>query len=124
MWVALNNDDCLKDKLDKLALRRVEETERRRAAGNPNLFTGHMFDGSNLSLQENLDISAKLLPLRRRDESIHPGPSIACGPKDDEADGDRKRIASDQRRAWCMSRPGCGGERRPRAPPSFPPTAN
>src|SRR5262249_54071981 len=91
IYVALHTDHCLKDKLDKFVLPLVEETERRRAAGHPNLFTGHMFDGSNLSLQENLDISAKLLPLRRRDESIHPGPSIACGPKDDEADGDRKK---------------------------------
>src|SRR3954447_15695164 len=61
IYVALHTDHCLKDKLDKFVLPLVEETERRRAAGRPNLFTGHLFDGSNLLLQENLDISAKLL---------------------------------------------------------------
>src|SRR5689334_21871821 len=61
IFVALHTDHCLKDKLDKFVLPLVEETEKRRAAGRPNLFTGHMFDGSNLTLQENLDISATLL---------------------------------------------------------------
>ena len=51
IYVALHTDHCLKDKLDKFVLPLVEETEKRRAAGRPNLFTGHMFDGSNLSLQ-------------------------------------------------------------------------
>ena len=35
----------------------VEETERRRKAGLPNLFNSHMFDGSALPLKENLDIA-------------------------------------------------------------------
>src|SRR3954449_10942965 len=61
IYVALHTDHCLKDKLDKFVGPLVDETERRRAAGQPNLFTGHMFDGSNLSLAENLEISAKLL---------------------------------------------------------------
>src|SRR4029434_5597527 len=61
IYVALHTDHCLKDKLDKFVLPLVEETEKRRAAGRLNLFTGHMFDGSNLSLKENLDISAKLI---------------------------------------------------------------
>jgi fructose/tagatose bisphosphate aldolase len=61
IYVALHTDQCLKDKLDKFVVPLVEETERRRAAGQPNLFTGHMFDGSNLALPENLEISAKLL---------------------------------------------------------------
>jgi fructose-bisphosphate aldolase class II len=39
----------------------VAETERRRAAGLPNLFSSHMFDGSALPLNENLDIAVKLL---------------------------------------------------------------
>src|ERR1700758_2004814 len=56
-YVALHTDHFLKDKLDKFVRPLVDETEKRRAAGRPNLFTGHMFDGSNLSLQENLDIS-------------------------------------------------------------------
>ncbi|MBV8275950.1 MAG: class II fructose-bisphosphate aldolase, partial [Verrucomicrobia bacterium] len=61
IYVALHTDHCLKDKLDKFVLPLVEETERRRATGQPNLFTGHMFDGSNLALKENLEISVGLL---------------------------------------------------------------
>jgi fructose-bisphosphate aldolase, class II len=55
IYVALHTDHCLKDKLDKFVLPLVEETEKRRAVNRPNLFTGHMFDGSNLPLQENLE---------------------------------------------------------------------
>jgi fructose-bisphosphate aldolase class II len=59
--VALVTDHCLAEKLDQFVTPLVDETERRRAAGRPNLFNGHMFDGSNLSLTENLDIAVKLL---------------------------------------------------------------
>ena len=58
--VALHTDHCQADKLETFVLPLVEETERRRAAGRPNLFTGHMFDGSTLPLKENLDIAARL----------------------------------------------------------------
>src|SRR6201982_3219993 len=61
IYVALHTDHCLKDKLDKFVIPLVEETERRRGAGRPNLFNSHIFDGSNLPLKTNLDISVKLL---------------------------------------------------------------
>src|SRR5580765_6592201 len=61
IYVALHTDHCLKDKLEKFFIPLVELTEKRRAAGQPNLFTGHMFDGSNLSLGENLETAGKLL---------------------------------------------------------------
>ena len=61
IYIALHTDHCQADKLDKFVIPLVEETERRRAAGQPNLFNSHMFDGSNLPLQENLDIAVKLL---------------------------------------------------------------
>jgi fructose-bisphosphate aldolase class II len=61
IYVALNTDHCTAGNLDKFVIPLVEETERRRAAGKPNLFTAHMFDGSALPLQENLDIAVKLL---------------------------------------------------------------
>src|SRR6188508_3624107 len=61
IYVALHTDHCQADKLDAFVTPLVEETERRRAAGAPNLFNGHMFDGSALPLKENLDIAAKLL---------------------------------------------------------------
>jgi len=61
IYVALHTDHCQADKLDKFVIPLVEETERRRAAGKPNLFNSHMFDGSALPLKENLDIAKKLL---------------------------------------------------------------
>src|SRR5512145_2142663 len=60
VYVALHTDHCLAEKLGKFVIPLVEETERRRAAGRPNLFNSHMFDGSNLPLNENLDIAEKL----------------------------------------------------------------
>jgi fructose-bisphosphate aldolase class II len=68
--VALHTDHCTADKLDAFVLPLVEETERRRAAGRPNLFTGHMFDGSALSLKENLDIAVTLRERFRRCELV------------------------------------------------------
>jgi fructose-bisphosphate aldolase class II len=61
IYVALHTDHCQADKLDQLVIPLVEETARRRAAGRPNLFNSHMFDGSALPLKENLDIAVKLL---------------------------------------------------------------
>ena len=61
IYVALHTDHCQAENLDKLVMPLVEETERRRAAGRPNLFNSHMFDGSALPLKENLDIAVKLL---------------------------------------------------------------
>jgi fructose-bisphosphate aldolase, class II len=61
IYVALHTDHCQADKLEKFVLPLVEETEKRRSQGRPNLFSSHMFDGSALPLKENLAISAKLL---------------------------------------------------------------
>ena len=48
----------------------MAETERRRAAGIPNLFSSHMFDGSALPLKDNLDIAVKLLERFQKSELI------------------------------------------------------
>src|SRR5512143_501284 len=60
VYVALHTDHCQADKLDRFVLPLVAETERRRAAGLPNLFNSHMFDGSALPLKDNLDIAVPL----------------------------------------------------------------
>jgi fructose-bisphosphate aldolase class II len=70
IYVALHTDHCQADKLDKLVIPLVEETEKRRAAGKPNLFNSHMFDGSALPLQENLDISVKLLERFQKNDLV------------------------------------------------------
>jgi fructose-bisphosphate aldolase class II len=68
--VALHTDHCPADKLDTFVLPLVEETERRRAAGRPNLFSSHMFDGSALSLASNLDIAERLRERFRKSDLI------------------------------------------------------
>ena len=68
--VALHTDHCPADKLKEFVLPLVEETERRRAAGRPNLFNSHMFDGSALPLSQNLDIAVSLLERFRRNDLI------------------------------------------------------
>ena len=70
VYVALHTDHCQADKLDQYVLPLVEETEKRRAAGRPNLFNSHMFDGSALPLKENLDIAVKLLERFRNNQLI------------------------------------------------------
>jgi len=61
IMVALHTDHCQPHLLDTFLVPLVEETERRRKAGLPNLFNSHMFDGSSLPLKDNLDIAVPLL---------------------------------------------------------------
>jgi fructose-bisphosphate aldolase class II len=70
IYVALHTDHCQADKLDNFVIPLVKETERRRAAGKPNLFNSHMFDGSNLPLKENLDMAVKLLERCQKNQLI------------------------------------------------------
>jgi len=70
IYVALHTDHCQKKHLDTFVIPLIEETERRRAAGQPNLFSSHMFDGSDIPLSENLDIAVGLLERCHRNEII------------------------------------------------------
>jgi fructose-bisphosphate aldolase class II len=89
--VALHTDHCQADKLDSFVLPLVEETERRRAAGRPNLFSSHMFDGSALPLKENLDIAVKLRERLSRSDLIL---EIEAGVVGGEEDGIRASAAA------------------------------
>jgi fructose-bisphosphate aldolase class II len=83
VYVALHTDHCVADKLDSFVIPLVEETERRRAAGQPNLFNSHMFDGSALPLKENLDIAVTLLDrLRRSDLMLEIEVGVVGGEED------------------------------------------
>jgi fructose-bisphosphate aldolase class II len=70
IYVALHTDHCQADKLDSFVIPLIEETEKRRAAGMPNLFNSHMFDGSALPLEENLDTAVPLLERCHKSEII------------------------------------------------------
>jgi fructose-bisphosphate aldolase, class II len=91
IYVALHTDHCQADKLDTFVEPLVEETERRRAAGQPNLFSGHMFDGSALPLNENLDIAVKLLERFKRSQLVL---EIEVGVVGGEEDGVRASAAA------------------------------
>jgi fructose-bisphosphate aldolase class II len=70
IYVALHTDHCQADKLNSFLIPLIEETEKRRAKGLPNLFNSHMFDGSALSLKENMDIAVPLLERCHKNEII------------------------------------------------------
>jgi fructose-bisphosphate aldolase class II len=58
--VVLHTDHCIKGKVDSFMVPLIEESERRVKAGLKPLFNSHMFDGSELPLEENLEIGLKL----------------------------------------------------------------
>lgn len=70
VYVAIHTDHCKFDKLDKFLNPLLAEAERRRANGQQNLFASHMFDGSDLTLRENLKISKELLERCAKNEII------------------------------------------------------
>lgn len=68
--IALHTDHCQPGKVDKFLIPLIEETERRRAAGRPNLFNSHMLDASELPLAENMALSVPLLERCHKAEII------------------------------------------------------
>ncbi|MCK6595770.1 MAG: class II fructose-bisphosphate aldolase [Bacteriovoracaceae bacterium] len=68
--IALHTDHCHPEDVEKFMLPLIEETEKRRAKGLPNLFNSHMFDGSELPLAENIKQSKKLLERCAKSEII------------------------------------------------------
>src|SRR6266496_1447382 len=59
--VALHTDHCLKDKLDGYVRPLLAISKERVARGGNPLFQSHMWDGSAVPLEENLQIAADLL---------------------------------------------------------------
>ncbi|MFH1277536.1 MAG: class II fructose-bisphosphate aldolase [Candidatus Eisenbacteria bacterium] len=70
VYVALHTDHCPADKVDTFLGPLITETEKRREKGLPNLFQSHMFDGSALPLNDNMDIAVKLLDRCRKADII------------------------------------------------------
>ena len=68
--IALHTDHCHPQYVDNFMLPLVAETEKRRAQGLPNLFNSHMFDGSELPLNENIKKSKELLERFAKSELI------------------------------------------------------
>lgn len=60
VFVALHTDHCQAHELD-FVRELIEVSAKRKTQGLPVLFNGHMFDGSALSLKENMDVAKPLL---------------------------------------------------------------
>ena len=60
--VALHTDHCPKDALDGFVIPLIEASEAEVAAGRNPIFQSHMWDGSAVPLDENLEIAKTLLP--------------------------------------------------------------
>ena len=61
--VALHTDHCAKDQLDKFVRPLIEISKERVRNGEDALFNSHMWDGSAVSLTENLEIAKEMLKL-------------------------------------------------------------
>ena len=61
VYVALHTDHCPKNKLDGYMRPLVQLSQERVARGQEPLFQSHMWDGSAVPLDENLDIASELL---------------------------------------------------------------
>lgn len=70
VFIALHTDHCQPKKVDSFLRPLIEATAKRRAAGLGNLFQSHMFDGSELPLEENMKLSQELLKLCAENEII------------------------------------------------------
>jgi len=70
IMITLHTDHCHPDKVDAFLRPLIAETEKRRKEGKSNLFNSHMFDGSELPLDQNLKLSKELLELCARNEII------------------------------------------------------
>ncbi|MGI0118861.1 class II fructose-bisphosphate aldolase [Zooshikella sp. RANM57] len=59
--IALHTDHCHPEYVDSFLKPLIEETKKRRAAGLPNLFNSHMYDGSALPMEQNIAESKKIM---------------------------------------------------------------
>ena len=60
--VAVHTDHCPKDALDSFLLPLLEASEEQVKAGGEPIFQSHMWDGSAVPLDENIEIASDLLP--------------------------------------------------------------
>jgi fructose-bisphosphate aldolase class II len=94
IFVALHTDHCKASKLESFVIPLIEETERRRARGETNLFNSHMFDGSDIPLKENLRIAKELLPRCAKNEIIL---EVEAGVVGGEEDGENNTGVSNDK---------------------------
>ncbi len=82
--VAIHTDHCQADKVDSYLIPLIEESERRVKAGKLPLFSSHMFDGSALPLDQNMEVA---VPLFRRMAKINQILEVEAGVVGGEEEG-------------------------------------
>jgi fructose-bisphosphate aldolase, class II len=93
--IALHTDHATADHVDDFLRPLLAETRRRRALDLPPLFNSHMFDGSTLPLEENLDTAAALLREAEELDVLLEIEIGVVGGEEDDVDGrnaDRSRL--------------------------------
>ncbi len=70
VYIALHTDHCPPKKVDSFLIPLIQETARRRANGQGNLFQSHMFDGSELPLADNMKTAVRLLEMCKENDLI------------------------------------------------------
>ena len=88
VFIALHTDHCQANVVDTFIAPLIAETEKRRAEGRPNLFNSHMFDGSALPLNENMDIAVPLLERCAKSEIILEVEAGVVGGEEDGVDNE------------------------------------
>ena len=88
VYVALHTDHCHPDKVDSFLLPLIEETEKRRAKGQANLFQSHMFDGSVLALKDNMNQAVQILERCAKNEIILEVEAGVVGGEEDGVDNE------------------------------------
>jgi fructose-bisphosphate aldolase, class II len=82
--IALHTDHCPPEHADSFLRPLLADSAERVREGQPPLFHSHMFDGSTLSLDENLRVSAELLDRCRELDVVL---EVECGVVGGEEDG-------------------------------------
>ncbi len=68
--IALHTDHCVPAKIDGFMMPLIEETERRRKEGKISLYQSHMFDGSELPLDKNMETAIGLMKRMQKNNQI------------------------------------------------------
>ena len=84
--IALHTDHCQPGKVESFLKPLIQETARRREAGQPNLFQSHMLDASELPLAENIALSKEVLKLCAANEIILEVEAGVVGGEEDGVD--------------------------------------
>ncbi len=68
--IALHTDHCVPEKVETFMIPLIEETERRIKEGKGPLYNSHMFDGSELPLDKNMETAVALMKRMQKNNQM------------------------------------------------------